>query len=345
VIRPIQYLRGIAAMMVVWVHVVPLFPSIEARLGDPHWGTAGVDLFFVISGFIMVVSTEGKSLTPWQFFENRLVRIVPLYWLVTGVMIAKAVSRHQAAELHYTAATIGQSLAFIPYHSLEYPGRIWPILLQGWTLNYEMFFYALFALSFVLGKRLRVPVLVGSLALLVGVGSGGPFSSAAAAIYTDPRLLEFGAGMLIAKLWLYQQLKIGVVASGLAIGAGFYFLTFLESPWLLLAGAACVVVGSLGPAAASIRSRLLLELGNASYSIYLTHIFLFGAVRAIGRHLPAAVSLPMALGFVTAALAICAGAGWLCYRFIEKPTTQWLHLAASGRRRASLGGPSSVAGK
>jgi exopolysaccharide production protein ExoZ len=340
-IRPIQYLRGIAAMMVVWVHAVPIVPAVAAQMGDPQWGTAGVDLFFVISGFIMVVSTADKPVTSWQFICHRIARVVPLYWLVTLVMVAKAASRHQLTELHYTGAAIAKSLTFIPYDSLEHPGRVWPILLQGWTLNYEMFFYALFALSLALPKW-RLQAMLGALSLLVISGfvfeHSGPLSS----VYVSPILLEFGLGMWLAQDWVKGRLsERSIFVSVAMIVLGFWLLMHIDSRWSLTFGALLVVAGAMNSRICGVHNRLLMELGNASYSIYLTHIFMFGTLRAIGRHLSAHVSLSTAAAFMFVAMTICAIAGWLCYRFVEKPMTDFFHGRMKHRASALVAAPQS----
>jgi len=89
-IRSIQYLRALAALMVVWVHSLYMIPGVAEEFNAPNFGGAGVDLFFVISGFIMVVTTAEKDVTPMEFFCRRIVRVVPLYWLATLAMIAGA---------------------------------------------------------------------------------------------------------------------------------------------------------------------------------------------------------------------------------------------------------------
>ncbi|MEY2952412.1 MAG: hypothetical protein RLZZ401_499, partial [Pseudomonadota bacterium] len=98
----IQYLRGVAALLVVWHHAGGQVPGISQFLPERGFGVSGVDLFFVISGFIMVLTTEGKSVTPWQFLQRRLVRVVPLYWPLT---ITVAVLATLKPELFKTTVT------------------------------------------------------------------------------------------------------------------------------------------------------------------------------------------------------------------------------------------------
>src|SRR5229473_1548571 len=148
VIRPIQYLRAIAALMVVWHHSLIQVPGVAQFIALPEFGPSGVDIFFVISGFIMLVITAGKEVTPAEFIRQRVIRVVPLYWLTTLLMLGCAVVVPTAFKtLQFSPAAVAKSLLFVPYDSLSFPGHAWPVLVPGWTLNYEMFFYGLFAAS------------------------------------------------------------------------------------------------------------------------------------------------------------------------------------------------------
>lgn len=138
-IDSIQLLRAVAAIAVVTQHVpIPIF-------GDGLWG---VDLFFVISGFIMCHATARSGR---NFFLKRIIRIVPLYWLGTLFIYALALTLPQL--LNTTTANpvdLLKSLLFIPFIKGGIPV---PIVFQGWTLNYEMFFYGLFWISLLVSRR------------------------------------------------------------------------------------------------------------------------------------------------------------------------------------------------
>ena len=148
-----------------------------------------------------------------------------------------------------------------------------------------MFFFALFALfalSLALPRRAQIPALIGALALLAAAGHAGPFSNALAATYTDFRLLEFAAGMLIATLWMGQRLKIALPLSVAAIVSGFFFMTYLNFAWLMLAGAALVVTGSLGGASMpALRSAY--RSNSACFLFNLSHTHICVRPRASAR--------------------------------------------------------------
>jgi exopolysaccharide production protein ExoZ len=148
-LHALQVLRALAALMVVADHAVSYVATkqeVALSLKNLAWflGIFGVDIFFVISGFIMIYTSRdlfGTRLGFAKFAYRRIVRIVPLYWLAT-ITAAGLLLRHQFPS-NFEIAT---SLAFVP--AVTHPGEaLRPILWVGWTLNLEMFFYALFTVS------------------------------------------------------------------------------------------------------------------------------------------------------------------------------------------------------
>jgi exopolysaccharide production protein ExoZ len=326
VILSIQYLRALAATSVVWLHALYVVPGVADRFGAPFLGSSGVDLFFVISGFIMVVTTARTEATPASFLGLRIIRVVPLYWLATLAMVVLEASDHASAAYRDTPGAILKSLLFVPYSAPESP-RGTPIVEIGWTLNYEMFFYVLFALSLAAPRRGRLPGMLVTLGSLAVIGRWfGPFSNPMASVYTSPLLLEFAAGMMMAHAWLHEgsrnwlplPLPLPLLVFGL------YCLGAMHSRWVVMGGAFIIVAACLHPRIRSLRARPLLELGNASYAIYLVHQFVLDALapRWI-RRVPHATWGSSAL-FMLAALTLCVAAGWLCYRLVERPITSYL---------------------
>ena len=156
----IQILRALAALLVVFHHARYQIRDFEAFFYGGIWqsGQAGVDIFFVISGFIMWVTTHDRRTTPLQFLTNRIVRIVPLYWLLTltvaaACLIAPSLFRGVVLAPEHVV----KSLFFIPDFYPGMPTHIWPLLLPGWTLNYEMIFYVVFAVALLLPRHLMIP--------------------------------------------------------------------------------------------------------------------------------------------------------------------------------------------
>jgi exopolysaccharide production protein ExoZ len=320
-IEPIQWLRGIAAMMVVWFHSATQIKLIERLIEPTSFGAAGVALFFVISGFIMVVTTFDRNVTPGSFFLRRVMRIVPLYWAATlAAVLGSTLLPSLFHSFKFTASALAKSLLFIPYRSLSFPGFFRPILVPGWTLNYEMFFYALFALALLLPQAHRVLSLAVVFVALVAVGMAGDGN-----FYTEPFILQFVFGALLAQVWLSARLKVNVGLSLACIVLGF---TLLELHGDVTAaettGAVLIVLGSLNVSLSHLSFGPLRLLGDASYSIYLTHLFALGLVRAIWTHVSHGETMATACAFMGIAALFSVTVGIAAHLLIEKPVCAFL---------------------
>lgn len=271
----IQYLRALAALGVVIFHASPA--------GHPFMvGNAGVDVFFVISGFIMWTITQERPASPAAFLRDRLIRIAPLYWLLTallvvGVLVAPKLFPNLKIDFAYVAG----SFLFVPMRPPGATGAdpIWPVLVQGWTLNYEMFFYVLFSICLFLKPSLRLAAL--SLTLLGCVFAGLFYrgSNALVLSFTDPIFLEFLAGILLgaclrrgllpSRAWGYAFIVLGVV---MLLGCAMASVT---QPRLLAWGVPAVLLvgGALVLETTGRMPQLpwLRLIGDSSYSLYLTH--------------------------------------------------------------------------
>ncbi|WP_434723207.1 acyltransferase family protein [Mesorhizobium sp. RIZ17] len=328
-IHSIQYLRGLAACAVVCFHV-------SEQFGGPfNVGAAGVDVFFVISGFIMWVTTAGKPADPWRFMRRRITRIVPLYWIVTLLTAAGILIKPQFFYGHFfSVANFVGSLFFLP---VLQEGAPHPIVIQGWTLCYEMMFYVVFTLALFLGERWRFGVLVGALVAVVALHFVLPAGYARA--FTDPVVLEFAAGVVVGHLWLQgARLPLGVTLAMVGVG----FLLLAASP-LFDAGMARALYWGL-PATLIVAGAVFAErarpfkpaslpsfLGDASYSIYLWHVVV--GVLATGVVLRA--GLPAVLQPATILVVTLAFSAAL-YLVVEKPLNGRLHpQRAKGAVKAS----------
>ena len=312
----IQYLRAFAALAVVVFHAAERSGFAFAI------GAAGVDVFFVISGFIMWLIASRRPVSPGRFLVERIRRIVPVYWLASGVMVAGALLG-LFPNLVLTAQHVAASFFLVPARSPS-SGEIWPLLVQGWTLNYEMAFYLVFAASLFLPPRLRFAAVASVFLVLVAIGRGVDSDNPLIATYTRPIVLEFVAGMAIGQLW--SAGRLGSARTGLALIAaalaGFAVIAILRLPfdeWICGPLACALVFGTVSlernggvPAV-----RLPALLGDASYSIYLWHTFAISVVAKAG----ASTSLPLPVVFIT---SVCAGiAAGLCgYYLVERPLLQ-----------------------
>ncbi|SHO62985.1 Peptidoglycan/LPS O-acetylase OafA/YrhL, contains acyltransferase and SGNH-hydrolase domains [Pseudoxanthobacter soli DSM 19599] len=348
----IQILRAIAALLIVVLHA---YISVVNRTGvvDPaypriEYGGFGVDIFFVISGFIMVVSSQRMFERPGaigDFLARRLMRIVPLYWTATLAFAAAILAFSRSTEL-VTWSSLAHSLLFVPQD-----GTLGPIITVGWTLNYEMLFYVLFACALVLPRLYAVSAVTALLVALVvldrAVSLPPPFST-----WFEPIVLEFAFGMWIALMWRHG-VKLGrlprialVAASFVAAGLLSWQVTPTGAERVLhwgIPAAILVAAAVLGPpieAKGSV-TRLFVYLGNASYSLYITHLFAILAVRAMVMRIPGFEALvPDWLYGVLIVVGSVAGS-LVVYEAFEKPVhnrlMRWWKQRPAGRE-AALGG-------
>src|SRR6266852_9064910 len=211
----VQYLRAVAASLVVFHHAMAP-PALQSYYRH-SFGEFGVDLFFVISGYIMWTTTARGQRGPASFWAARIVRIVPLYWVYTTLFLLVAVFAQQAlfTEAGLDAAFVLKSYLFVPAVHPSY-GGIAPFYTLGWTLNYEMFFYLVLGLSLLLVRpALRFGLFVGLFVLLVLTGWMATPRGALLSTYTNPILLEFLAGVALAALapWLTRSAaSVGLAA-------------------------------------------------------------------------------------------------------------------------------------
>ena len=328
----IQYLRAIASFGVVLFHL-------SADSGRWFYiGQAGVDAFFIISGFIMWTLTEERETSPRDFLTHRIARIVPLYW---GVTLLYAVCNLYAPAViglwHPSGTRLLLSLLFVPDRA---GGFAWPVLVLGWTINIEMFFYAAFAASLLAPRRLQLILLSGALLGLAAVGHMVASRNALFDTYTNSRLAEFVAGLLLGWAWtrrLVPGFRAGVALLALGTGLlawqqwrvtepGGWVVLFWGVPCLLaIAGALAVEAAGRLP-----RIRLLKRLGDASYAIYLAHL---PVVNWLNLRLHAPVPVKIIL-----AVLICGTLGILLHPAEMRATAAARRVLAGGVpwRRVSL---------
>lgn len=340
----IQYLRAIAALMVV-VHHARHSPGLFNPLERYNAFAWGVDVFFVISGFIMYFAARHES--PWAFLQKRLIRIVPLYWGATLALLAITTRMDFSSITNDEVGHLVKSLAFIPHYSPTSPDEIWPYLVPGWTLNYEMFFYFIFLLALAFKKPAFATTIAILLLFLAGFFLN--FDSAIARTYTAPLLLEFLLGVWVARLYVSERLSPHL-AWLLPIGLSALFsLPILQDPSLVLAGkiacSALIVAGAASIREMRWKSSLLKLLGDASYSIYLTHIVISLRVSSKLTQFMALEGWAQFLLHVLLSLIISSAIGVLVYRYFEKPILNWFRVRLSSSRSrpgASIPQPISI---
>jgi peptidoglycan/LPS O-acetylase OafA/YrhL len=332
-LNSIQCFRGIAACLVVAFHgveqiAIQFFPAdaLSGPLMTPlHHGVLGVDLFFVVSGFIIAMTTEGSAglQDALKYLRNRMVRIVPLYWALTLLMVVIVLAfPHLSAARQVTAPWLIGSLLFIPTAGFA-PAL--PIIPVGWTLNYEMLFYLTVFVSIVVRVRMLAPIVLLSF-IIAGLVASPAEPGAIWVWLTNSLMLEFllgfGAFHLFRAVAISRTLAAVFMVGGIAalvlsagalspfvprpIGAGFSF--------------AAIILGAATFEAATPGLKLpnfLVRLGDASYSIYLIQCFTLPFAARVLPMLGAVRLGPDAIWIACVCFTACSGI--LCFRFIESP--------------------------
>ncbi len=343
-------LRGVAAMLVVYNHAGLYLALSPQSLGGDSWlapddatarmGAIGVDLFFVISGFVMALTAArfAGAQGAGTFLALRFVRIAPLYYLACLAMLALVIN--PGAQVG--RETLLNSLTFIPVFD---DGRYsWPLHYLGWTLAFEFVFYTFVAALVAAGLSARPLVLLAVVGFVPLAGFAVDIPLAAWRVVTNPILWEFGLGVGAYLIWrrgwlprLAKPLAIGFVAA--VVGFGIVLWVVPDDMALLSRGTIhgnnsvlrvlfwgvpawlcfCTVVAwvadrdAAGSTATPLR-RLAKSLGDASYSIYLSHL---GVVLLLQK-LVARIALPADL-VVVGTLILSAIVGLVVYRVVEGP--------------------------
>lgn len=312
----IQVLRAVACLMVLVHHARNPRPG----MFDPMVGwnfTTGVDIFFVISGFIMYAAARHEA--PAEFMRRRAIRIAPLYWIATLTWVAWLAFRDLPMP---DAAHLWLSLGLVPHASPGHPNTVWPVLVPGWTLTFEMGFYALFAVG--LAVRRVVAVTTAAIVALVAAGFILEPSDTVLRAFTGPILLAFLGGVLIA--WAHARRAALFAHAWPLLIAGAAGLLVHATPWIdlpkaaVVAASAAVVAGALAfePHLRARRWRVMEALGDASYAIYLFHTLVLAIVMWLGRSLPLE-GWPQFLTLMALGVSLSTLAGVAVHRWLERP--------------------------
>jgi exopolysaccharide production protein ExoZ len=314
-----------------------------------YWGVIGVDLFYAISGFIMTIvipSYLGKD--GWKtFLIKRIVRILPLYYLITLFDIALALYKHHRA---FDVIKLLKSLFFIPF--FDSPKFVNPYVGVGWSLSYEIYFYLLICLLLVLKKNIYKSLLI-TITVLSAIGVVTNFSNPLLKFLTSPLLLEFGLGILCGLIFkkITQKPTMTKFTSAfiLIAGAVLMCITLFYKPYYhqeflgaqntvennnIAAFIRVIILGIpsaiflLGVVLYEYLSKIkttsfLILCGDSSYSCYLIHTHCYPAVTAIFIFLHLSSNLYLLL-----IVPLCLLISIVFYILIEKPltkiTSSWL---------------------
>ncbi|MDH7551892.1 acyltransferase family protein [Stenotrophomonas geniculata] len=368
----IQALRGIAALLVVFYHGVGYQPQ-SKEPGIEHVfsmiGASGVDLFFMISGFIMVYATRGSAGgfdDSATFLIKRVARVFPVYLVATALYVPMmlAMGNHVGhIDIMTQPSQILRSVLMIPTNfGSRAPYFGGSVLHVGWTINYEVYFYALFALSMMFGRLrwialsaiagallLALPLLVSSPSLdaYVDYGFHGPLNFA-----TNPMLWEFFIGVVIGRIYLTSftiSKTTAYLLAAVALSVLVWFLVNNVSPKFGLTGwgipyAALLFVLTIGSKTMEFQwPRALVWTGNISFSLYLVHPFVIHpAYQLFWGETTAAFMNNVWFMLILASLSLAMAA--VSHRYLEVGLSEWvrkraLSAFAAIRRPAAIAQP------
>jgi len=325
----VQSLRGIAALLVVFSHLLVIETKYSPDQFLDTWmsfGMVGVDLFFVISGFIMVHvanSSQRGGKSALEFLFARITRIYPLYWLVSAaVLIVWFVRPDMVFSSFNTEPNIIKSFVL-------YPDTRDPLLAVGWTLIHEIGFYLIFALALLLKPKWLLPFIL-VWAAIIGLGQWAELSAFGPVrkLLFSPLTYEFLAGALAG--WVFHKWHAKFALASLLLGLALW----VTALFVLISAGHSMIESPMGrtihftlPATltvyglAGIKTNLpkcTHTLGDWSYSLYLTHILsltLFGRIWHKFASDSKWDNIPTLL-ILTIASIIVAG---LTYKLAEKP--------------------------
>ena len=315
-LETLDCLRGIAAFSVLWFHLTngnPEFLPQGILKSSGTYGWLGVEVFFVISGFILPYALRRANYQPNDFFRfvwKRILRLDPPYLVCIAVVIVLGYAStlmpgFRGLPFHFdlkaTALHLGYLNALFDYEWLN------PVF---WTLAIEFQFYLLVALIFPLINHPALAVRTGICALL----------AAATFLLPSGNLVFHYLFLFLLGIWAFQ------IKSGLSQGAGLQAIG-----WVLLAAGTWLTLGGLIALAGTatgllivhtrLNSRWLLFLGQISYSLYLLHVPVGGRVINLGSRFaegPLAQMVVLAL-----AVGASVGAAFLFHRWVELPAQRW----------------------
>lgn len=334
----LQYLRGVAALLVVYFHsLTQLKNAGHENIYLPIIGESGVDLFFVLSGFVMWLTTANRKIGPVEFIVKRIKRIVPIYWILTLVAALLALLFGDLMKSTvFDASHLVKSLFFIPaYNPAPAVNGIYPVIIPGWTLNFEFFFYLIFSFSLLLQvekERIRLIsfIIVCCFFLSFCVNSDVAIIS----FYLNDVIIEFLFGVFLAVIFLksdgvkkieHKFLIFFILISFFALLYADYIFHSFRAVFLGVPSVLIIYwLIHYEKSYSVFYSKILKDIGDSSYSIYLTHIFALAFLRVVFQFNGVNLYEIDPIIFVFISLLLSSICGLLFYRFIEKPIINFI---------------------
>lgn len=342
----IQMLRGLAASMVVVHHYVASQAERGVDLGRwwHEFGGSGVDIFFVISGFIMMITQSDASgqraYSARTFLVRRLLRIAPLYWVLTALAFGLASLAGAAVNTQIPLEKFLLSMLFLPYSaepiSMSDTAHLAYVIPMAWTLTFEWLFYLVFAAALALGLQAwaRLRFIAVTFVALVAAGMLARPEAPLLQVITSPLLFEFLLGCAVAVMYrrgwrlpVWLALPLALAAVGVLVNQWHGNVFARTAVWGMasfgLIAAAALLRHEM---ALSAVTRPFARLGDISYSLYLSHFFTLALFVRLQDRLP---WLDASYGLLTVAAFVLLNlfGAELCYRFIENPARRFFARA------------------
>lgn len=331
--QSIQALRALAAFLVVLFHL----RIVEGKYGNGHlllpevmqFADAGVDLFFVISGFVMAVITAGRFnsiASSTQFLFRRAWRILPPYWIYTTLVVVLMAVVPSMVNSSYSNQSVLASYLLLPQQQA-------PLLTVGWTLIHEAYFYLVTAIAIAFICERYFPVFLALWALIIVVAQYYVDASTPLVnLVLSPMTLEFIGGALIGIYWrkVLAQLAlvfivVGFLLFGWVMAFPHVFGVQQHDPIyrVLYFGSASLLIVLGAVLYESVKKftlpRWLQAVGDGTYSIYLSHVFVISALGRLWYLSGTNNSSGQHAFFVALTILAALGVGVLSFRFIERP--------------------------
>jgi exopolysaccharide production protein ExoZ len=350
-IDSLQILRAVAVLLVAWPHAGQTLGFMNVL---PHFAVFGIDIFFVISGFIIAsvllrMKQEPGPGAMWSFLKRRLIRIFPIYWFFWFVESARFLHGHGFFLQNYFP-----SFLLLPGLFPRYP------LIVGfsWTLVFEIFFYYVLAAILLVTVKRAIPVAMGVFAAVVLIGHFVGLVGTGLIIVANPMLLEFTFGATVALLFarVGKRRKLGRTMVIVGVAMAFYLRAHPEhggaSDMHMILGAvevmrrvltwglsAVLIVGGVifwSPEIKTRAGRTAVVLGNASYSAYLASSLIMEFAARLLIRPDQAFSLGRVVLYQTLLVVAVFVGGWACYQFVEWPMLRWLRRILLAKEESTL---------
>jgi exopolysaccharide production protein ExoZ len=342
-IESIQALRGVAVIAVVLCHYAQYFnfenKKINAILGSGIWG---VDLFFIISGFVAAYSIPKGSksfFSGMDYLVKRLIRIWPLYAFITLLSCGSTPATWLESIKSILFIPLGGTGNYFGYYGPFYGGaRVG----QGWTLNYEMYFYIALSFCFIFG-RLKWAALIFSLSLIIAIpliiygvpsdylNSGFFFKIPYLSMITHPIILEFLSGIMLGLIFPFLTSKKSNLIILICLSGVLFFLnsvynaSYNHFDWWFPCFTLLFAAISLEKIGYTFKPRLIMYLGALSYSIYLLHLNIQNIFIKIFDRIPSGINDNKTIFFISS-IFLTIFLSHFSYKLIEVKTRRYLQI-------------------